>query len=144
MKFNEIIQLLCNKELAHYKDLVQPLYEQYLLYEQERLVLDKYMSVSESLGTPPSLETFISQCPEYVAPAELKTTSDVRDEITLFIKQRKNQQASRRLMEIASKVSVEGITSESVDTINSLMKFINIKQGPIVNNNVECNENIKL
>lgn len=122
MTFNDIISLLCNSRLDNYQDLIQPLFEKYLLYEQELSILEKYVSISNQLGKPPELSTFVSQCQEYVQPQEQKYSANIKDDITLFIKARKNQQASRKLMEVASNISRDGITSDSMDVINSLLK----------------------
>lgn len=90
---------------------------------QEKAMIRKFMHIVTQINNIPSIETMRTEFPSlYFEDVEKLSENELDDYIRLYIANKKNIAASRKLLELSSLVKTNGITEDIINQLNMLTK----------------------
>lgn len=92
-----------------------------LLNSNELKVLEVFEELHSTLGEIPTIELFNDYYPQHKLIPRIQT-SDLYSVIRLFLRQRKNELAAKKLGSLADDIRSSGVTPEISDEIGSILK----------------------
>ena len=136
--FSDVLVNLCNCDKTRVGDYTEALSTNNVLTGDESLVLTAFETLLKDTGEVPSVDLLQSYYPDFVIDSNFKTP-DVLSIIRMFIKQRKNSQASSELTSIANEIRANGVTPDISERISNIVKSdaVEIKYENIMNKIVD-------
>lgn len=92
-----------------------------MLNSNELKVLEVFEELHSTLGEIPTIELFNDYYPQHKLIPRIQT-SDLYSVIRLFLKQRKNELAAKKLASLADDIRSSGVTPEISDSIANILK----------------------